>query len=65
MKLIGLTGGIGMGKSTSARLLSLVGVPVIDTDTIAREIVEPGQPALTEKLSERKADPTVGPGHDC
>jgi dephospho-CoA kinase len=48
MKLFGLTGGIGMGKSTSASLLSLGGLPVIDTDVIAREIVEPGQPALTE-----------------
>jgi dephospho-CoA kinase len=48
MKLFGLTGGIGMGKSTSASLLSLGGIPVIDTDIIAREIVEPGQPALTE-----------------
>jgi dephospho-CoA kinase len=48
MKLFGLTGGIGMGKSTSARLLLSAGIPVIDTDIIAREIVEPGQPALTE-----------------
>ena len=48
MKLFGLTGGIGMGKSTSASLLSLGGIPVIDTDIIAREIVESGQPALTE-----------------
>ena len=48
MKLYGLTGGIGMGKSTSASLLSLGGIPVIDTDTLAREVVEPGQPALTE-----------------
>ena len=48
MKLFGLTGGIGMGKSTSASLLSLGGIPVIDIDIIAREIVEPGQPALTE-----------------
>jgi dephospho-CoA kinase len=46
MKLLGLTGGIGMGKTTSARLLAQAGVPVIDTDIIAREIVEPGQPAL-------------------
>ena len=44
MKLFGLTGGIGMGKSTSASLLSLGGVPVIDTDIIAREIVEPESP---------------------
>ncbi len=48
MKLFGLTGGIGMGKSTSAGLLSLGGIPVLDTDVIAREIVEPGQSALTE-----------------
>ncbi len=48
MKLFGVTGGIGMGKSTSAEILSRRGVPVIDTDVIAREIVEPGQPALAE-----------------
>jgi dephospho-CoA kinase len=46
MKLIGLTGGIGMGKSTSARLLQERGLPVVDTDALARELVEPGQPAL-------------------
>jgi len=48
MKLFGLTGGIGMGKSTSGRLLSKRGIPVIDTDVLARQIVEPGQPALNE-----------------
>ncbi|MEO6036291.1 MAG: dephospho-CoA kinase [Verrucomicrobiota bacterium] len=48
MKLFGLTGGIGMGKSTSGRLLSERGVPVIDTDILARQLVEPGQPALEE-----------------
>jgi dephospho-CoA kinase len=48
MKLFGVTGGIGMGKSTSAEILARRGVPVIDTDAIAREIVEPGQPALGE-----------------
>ena len=48
MMLIGLTGGIGMGKSTSASLLERRGVPVIDTDHLARQIVEPGQPALGE-----------------
>ena len=37
-----------MGKSTSGRLLSERGVPVIDTDILARQIVEPGQPALEE-----------------
>ncbi|HEY0455187.1 MAG TPA: dephospho-CoA kinase [Verrucomicrobiae bacterium] len=48
MRVIGLTGGIGMGKSTSARLLVQRGLPVIDTDQIARELVEPGLPALEE-----------------
>ena len=48
MKLFGLTGGIGMGKSTAADLLRRRGFPVVDSDVIAREIVEPGQPALAE-----------------
>ena len=48
MKTIGLTGGVGMGKSTCARFLADMGVPVIDTDELAREFVRPGQPALEE-----------------
>ncbi len=48
MKVIGLTGGIGMGKSTSSAFLRERGIPVLDTDIVAREIVEPGQPALEE-----------------
>jgi dephospho-CoA kinase len=48
MKTLGLTGGVGMGKSASAELLRARGIPVIDTDDLAREIVEPGQPALNE-----------------
>ena len=46
MLVVGLTGGIGCGKSTVADLFATLGVPVIDTDLIARELVEPGQPAL-------------------
>ena len=49
---VGLTGGIGSGKSTVARLLAEHGALVIDADQIAREVVEPGQPALTE-IAER------------
>jgi dephospho-CoA kinase len=45
---IGLTGGIGMGKSTAAALLADKGIPVVDTDVLARQVVEPGQPALLE-----------------
>ena len=48
MKLCGLTGGVGMGKSTAVGFLSSHGARVIDTDLIAREIVQPGQPALAE-----------------
>jgi dephospho-CoA kinase len=45
MLRIGLTGGIGGGKSVVAKLFSARGVPVIDADEIAREIVAPGLPA--------------------
>lgn len=48
MRLLGVTGGIGMGKSTTADFLLRWGYPVIDTDRLARELVEPGQPALSE-----------------
>lgn len=52
MKIIGLTGGIGSGKSTVARSLQEHGFPIVDADLIAREIVEPGQPALAELTKE-------------
>lgn len=45
---IGLTGGIGSGKSTVAQAFAALGVPLLCTDTIARELVEPGRPALGE-----------------
>jgi dephospho-CoA kinase len=48
MKVFGLTGGVGMGKSTAASWLHDRGLPVVDTDLLARRIVEPGQPALDE-----------------
>jgi len=48
MLTIGLTGGIGSGKSATAKLFAELGVPVIDTDIIAREVAAPGQPALVE-----------------
>ena len=48
MIVLGLTGGIGMGKSACAQLLRQRSVPVVDTDDLAREVVEPGQPALAE-----------------
>lgn len=48
MKLIGLTGGIGAGKSTTTEFLRRRGIPVADTDSIAHQLVEPGQPGLGE-----------------
>jgi len=52
MKLCGLTGGVGMGKSTAAAFFLQQGVPVVDTDDLARRLVEPGQPALGEIQNE-------------
>lgn len=46
--VIGLTGGIGSGKSVAAESFAAHGVPVIDADVLARELVAPGCPALEE-----------------
>ena len=56
MQLIGLTGGIASGKSTIASRLAELGAVVVDADRIAREVVEPGTPALAEIAS------AFGPG---
>jgi dephospho-CoA kinase len=48
MRTVGLTGGIACGKSTVADLLRERGVPVLDLDAVAREVVAPGEPALAE-----------------
>jgi dephospho-CoA kinase len=60
MLVIGLTGGIGSGKSTVADALAARGAAVIDTDVIARELTEPGQPALGEIAATFGAD-LIGP----
>lgn len=49
---VALTGGIASGKSTVAKFFAALGVPIIDTDQVARQVVEPGQPPL-ERLVER------------
>ncbi len=57
--LIGLTGGIGAGKSTVAQLFEERGVPIVDADAIARDVVKPGQLALAE-LVEYFGDTILG-----
>ena len=47
MFIVGLTGGIGCGKSTVARHFIDLGIPCIDADQTARDVVQPGEPALT------------------
>jgi len=56
MILVGLTGGIGSGKSTVSELLALKGAVIVDADAIVREVQEPGQPVLAA-IAER-----FGPG---
>ena len=48
MKLFGLTGGIGMGKSAAADILRARGVAMVDTDDLSRALTAPGQPTLAE-----------------
>lgn len=55
---VGLTGGIASGKTTVSNMFADLGVPVIDTDVIARDIVEAGKPALLE-IHERFGDGVI------
>jgi dephospho-CoA kinase len=60
---VGLTGGIASGKSTAAKFFGALGVPILDSDQIARDVVEPGQPPL-ERLVERFGPSILTPdGH--
>ncbi len=56
MKKVGLTGGIGSGKSTVARMLGGAGFAVVDADQVARDIMEPGSPVLEEVAAAFGAD---------
>jgi len=53
---VGLTGGIASGKSTVADLFALHGATVLDTDVIAREVTEPGKPALAQLVASAGRD---------
>jgi dephospho-CoA kinase len=60
--LVGLTGGIATGKSTISALLRQLGCEIIDADLLAREVVEPGQPALAQIVTEFGRDVVTGAG---
>ena len=60
---VALTGGIASGKTTVADLFAALGVPVIDTDVIARQVVEPGQPALAAVVAAFGPDVLDADGH--
>ncbi len=54
--IVALTGGIGSGKSTVADAFAALGIVIVDADTIAREVVEPGEPALRDIQAHFGAD---------
>ncbi|MGW7515615.1 dephospho-CoA kinase [Streptomyces sp. NPDC054796] len=56
MVKVGLTGGIGAGKSEVSRLFASYGAVIVDADRIAREVVEPGTPGLAEVVAEFGTD---------
>ena len=62
MLSVGLTGGIGAGKSEVSRLLVECGAVLIDADRIAREVVEPGTPGLAAVVEEFGDDVLTGDG---
>ena len=49
--VVGLTGGIGSGKSAAAELFQNLGIAIIDADIAARKVVEPGQQALADLVN--------------
>ncbi len=63
MYRVGLTGGIASGKTTVSALFAALGVPVIDSDAIARDIVAPGEPALQAIVARFGAGVLQGDGH--
>ena len=60
---VGLTGGIASGKSTAAQFFAAFGVPILDSDQIARDVVEPGQPPLERLVARFGASILTPDGH--
>jgi len=63
MLRVGLTGGIGCGKSTVAGMMRDLGCQVIDADAIARDLAQPGQPAYQEIVSAFGKEVSLADGH--
>jgi dephospho-CoA kinase len=63
MRVLGLTGGIGSGKSMVAQMFAQLGAVVIDADRLARAVVEPGEPALQEITATFGSDVLLPDGH--
>ena len=61
--ILGLTGGIASGKTAAADRLESLGATLVDTDLISREVVEPGQPALTQIEQHFGSDVIQDDGH--
>src|SRR6201987_1451937 len=60
---VGLTGGIGSGKATAAKFFGALGVPILDSDQIARDVVEPGQPPLERLVARFGTSILTADGH--
>lgn len=63
MLIIGLTGGIGSGKTAASDIFESLGVNVVDADIVAREVVEPGKPALSKIAKHFGKDILQDDGH--
>ncbi len=61
--IVGLTGGIGSGKTAVSDAFAALGVTVVDADVVSREVVEPGRPALAAIVKHFGADITTADGH--